>query len=176
MLAAAKPVTGCDVDDFAAVLLHHLRNHRARRVELAAQIGVEAAPPFRVGDLFDGLAERIIAAARVVDEDVYSAELAHRRGRHRIDLDGVGYVGLHDRAFAAGFAHFRGRLLELRERARCRHDIGARLRELYRHRPAQSAPGPGDYRYAVVEFESVKNHWCHLDRTTPSAVASQDSY
>jgi hypothetical protein len=90
VLAAAKPVARREVDNLAAILLDHLRNYRAASVELAAQVGVDTAAPFVVGNFRELFAGRVVTAAGVVNQDVNFAELLDGGGGERVDLRGDG--------------------------------------------------------------------------------------
>ena len=104
------------------------------------------------------LAERAVAAAGVVDEDVDFAELLERRLGERVDLRRDGDVGRHDQAFAAGLFDGVGGFVELRLGARGGDDVGARHCELHRHRAAEAAAGAGDDCDFAVELERIENH------------------
>src|SRR5690349_7205111 len=84
VLAAPQPIARCYVDNFAALLAEHLRNHRATTVELAGEVDVDTVAPFLVAYLIYGLAEGVLAGAGVVDEHVDFAELLDRRRHHRV--------------------------------------------------------------------------------------------
>jgi len=156
--AAAQPVTRRNVDNLAALLFDHLRGDRAASVELATQVGVDAAPPILVGDFGELLAGSLVTAAGVVNQDVDFAELLDRRLRERVDLRGDGDVSRHDEALAPGFFDGVGGLVELRLGARGSDDVGAGLGELYRHRATKAAAGACDDGDFAVELEGIQNH------------------
>jgi hypothetical protein len=115
---------------------------------VTAQVHADHRVPVVVRELGDGA---VAQDARVVDQGVECAELAHRGGDEPVRHLGVGHVpaGRH-RATACGddlLGHGLARVrVELRN-----HDRRALARALQRFTSADAAPGPGDDHDLAVE-------------------------
>ena len=90
--AAERARDGGHVHDPSPAALLHVRPNGLRAVEAACQVDAQVALP-EVGALLVELGD-VVERARVVDEDVHRAELAHGALDRRVDLCAVGHVAL----------------------------------------------------------------------------------
>src|SRR5438874_581297 len=142
-----------DVDHLATARLLHQRIRGVRAQEGRGQVRVQDAMPLGQRVLVDRLAD---VGARVVDEDVETAEALPRRGHEARDGRLVGHVDAHGERRGAERLELRHRLTRLVRVARRHHDAGARGGETARHAQPYPAVATGYDGHPSLEVEHAR--------------------
>src|SRR6267142_4788104 len=96
-----------DIHDSSVVALDHMRQDRLGEIPGAVQIQRDVVEPALIVHLEDRAMVRDVAAARVIHEDVDTAERAHRGVDHRDRVSLVGHIGALMKAPAPELLHLR---------------------------------------------------------------------
>ena len=140
---------------------------RPGAVEGAGEIGVEDGAPLVVGYVPDRLAPLAAYHARVVDEDIDAAELAHRRFDEALHLGRVGDVRrLGERPGADG-PDLAGDAFERLRPAAGEYDVAAGAGQGQRHLPAEAGASSGDDGNGAFEAEGLKHGFDHAGMIMP---------
>src|SRR5215213_9203172 len=134
-----------DVDDVAALLLFHVRQHGGDAVEDPLEVHIDRAVP--VLDL-ERLERRERHQAGVVDDRVDAPMGLHGVVHEMPDLLVVAHVGLHDGLVAE--RELAGERLEPFETPRAQHELRPFPRETPGGGLAKPAARPGDYDHLVL--------------------------